>query len=210
MPGTRLTPDRILEEAEALADEVGLGQVRLAEVAQRLGVTVSVLYPYVGGITAVIRLMGIRAKNDLSDTLLRSVAGKSHAEAIIAISTAYRNWATRHPGQYTASLQIAAPDDPDDVAASIRAMHVVFDLLKDYGLSGDLAVDATRSLRAALHGFVSLEAAQGFGDAWDIDRTFDRMVAGLEFAIADWVVTSAAAAGAADPAVGPVPDGHTG
>jgi hypothetical protein len=55
-----------------------------------------------------------------------------------------------------------------------------------YGLDGDDAVDAIRAYRAALHGFVSLEANYGFAFPSDVDRSFDRLVRALVRALASW------------------------
>ena len=52
--------------------------------------------------------------------------------------------------------------------------------------NGDDAIDAIRALRAALHGFVTLETSGGFGLPADIDRSFDRLVQGLTTALASW------------------------
>jgi hypothetical protein len=62
---------------------------------------------------------------------------------------------------------------------------VVTSVLDGFGVTGDDAIDATRSLRAALHGFVSLEDAGGFGLPTDVDRSFDRLIHGLVRAITD-------------------------
>ncbi|MFM9878424.1 MAG: TetR-like C-terminal domain-containing protein [Rhodoglobus sp.] len=48
--------------------------------------------------------------------------------------------------------------------------------LSGYGLTGDDEIDAIRSLRSALHGFVALEAAGGFGLPLDVDRSYTRLV----------------------------------
>ena len=40
--------------------------------------------------------------------------------------------------------------------------------------------------RAAVHGFVALEAAGGFGLPRDTDRSFDQMIAGLDRAYLSW------------------------
>lgn len=58
--------------------------------------------------------------------------------------------------------------------------------MSSLGLNGDDAVDAIRALRAVLHGFVSLEAQGGFGLSADVDRSFDRLLAGLVVRLADW------------------------
>jgi hypothetical protein len=52
-------------------------------------------------------------------------------------------------------------------------------VLRAYELEGDDLVDATRALRATLHGFVAIELAGGFGLPTDVDRSFERAVDGL-------------------------------
>ena len=59
-------------------------------------------------------------------------------------------------------------------------------MLRGYGLTDDDAVDATRALRSALHGFVALEAAGGFGLPREVDRSYHQLVAGLDVAFRSW------------------------
>jgi catechol 2,3-dioxygenase-like lactoylglutathione lyase family enzyme len=66
------------------------------------------------------------------------------------------------------------------VAASEAVLGTVLAVLAERGLTGEDAIDATRALRAALHGFVALEAAGGFGMPQDVGRSFARLVAGLD------------------------------
>jgi Tetracyclin repressor-like, C-terminal domain len=47
-------------------------------------------------------------------------------------------------------------------------------------------VDATRALRSALHGFVMLENAGGFGLPRDVDRSFGQLVAAFDLAFRSW------------------------
>ena len=47
------------------------------------------------------------------------------------------------------------------------------------GLRGTAAVDATRALRAAVHGFAVLEQARGFGRPVDVAASFDAMLDAL-------------------------------
>jgi hypothetical protein len=62
----------------------------------------------------------------------------------------------------------------------------VLAVLAGYRLAGDDAVDAARALRAALHGFVVLEAGGGFGLPVDVDRSYARMVDGLDATLGRW------------------------
>ena len=67
---------------------------------------------------------------------------------------------------------------------------IATDVLAGYQLRDDDAIDATRALRSTLHGFVTLEAAGGFGLPVDVDRSFDRLVRGLITALSSWTNTS--------------------
>jgi hypothetical protein len=48
--------------------------------------------------------------------------------------------------------------------------------LRGYGLRGSAAVHATRCLRAIVHGFVSIEAAGGFGLPANLDETYEQLI----------------------------------
>ncbi|MEE3918687.1 TetR-like C-terminal domain-containing protein [Micromonospora sp. BRA006-A] len=72
------------------------------------------------------------------------------------------------------------------MVAGQRAVGAVRAILLGYGLDGDAATDAIRMFRAAVHGFVALEAAGGFGLPRDTDRSFGEMIAGLDRAYLSW------------------------
>ena len=67
-----------------------------------------------------------------------------------------------------------------------RLDSVLMAVMDGYGLDGDDAVDAIRAYRAALHGFVSLEASGGFGFPASVDRSFGRLVHALVVALSSW------------------------
>lgn len=175
-----------MDEAVQMADEVGLSRLTLAALAERLGVRQPSLYKHVAGMEGLQRSIAIRAKNELADTLARAAVGKSRGGAITAMSHAYRTWALKHPGRYAAAHQASTPGDTESEAADRAVVEIAIDVLAGYGLDGDDGIDATRALRSALHGFVSLETSGGFKLPTDIDRSFDRLVQGLETALARW------------------------
>ncbi|MGO9584195.1 MAG: TetR/AcrR family transcriptional regulator [Acidimicrobiales bacterium] len=186
MPRAGLNEALVVEEAGRIADELGLSRLTMAAVAERLGVRQPSLYKHVENMEDLQRSIALRAKRDLADVLGRAAIGRSRGDAIVALSQAYRAWAHEHPGRYAATQRAPAPGDADDEAASREATQVVFDVLAGYGLRDDDAVDAARALRSALHGFVTLEAAGGFGLPVDIDRSFERLVSGLATALSNW------------------------
>jgi AcrR family transcriptional regulator len=178
-----LNQARVVLEAEQLADDVGLSQLTLAAVAERLGVRQPSLYKHIDGMAGLQRSIAVRAKRELAEVGGRAAIGRSRGDAVRALCHAYRSWALAHPGRYATTVRAPAPDDVEDVAASAAAVDVVFGVLSGYGLAGEAAVDATRAIRASLHGFLALETGGGFGLPQDVSSSFDRLVDGLVAAL---------------------------
>jgi AcrR family transcriptional regulator len=186
MPRVGLGTIRVIEEAETLADTVGIAQLTLSAIAAKVGVRVPSLYKHVASLDELQHQISLRARSDLTEELSRSAVGRSGEDAVRAISAAYRRWARLHPGLYPSTLRAPTPGDAADIETSERAVQVIYSALSGFGLTGDDAIDATRALRATLHGFVTLEAAGGFGLPRDVDRTFDRTVAALASTLSNW------------------------
>ena len=186
MPRAGLTQDRVVAAAEALVDagQGRDGDLSLAALAAGLDVRVPSLYKHVDGLEALRRLVAIRAKAELGTVMATAAVGVARDDAVIALARAYRGWAVEHPGRYALTQRPPLAGDAEDEAVSARTVAVVVDVLAGYGLTGDAAIDATRSLRSAIHGFVTLEAAGGFGLPRDVDRSFDWFIEALTRALA--------------------------
>ncbi len=173
-----------MEQAGRLADEVGADRLTLAALAARLGVALPSLYKHVGGLEDLRRRIAVAATDELARVLGEAVAGRSGAEAVAALADAYRRYAREHPGGY--ALTQVAPADEAHRAAAERAAQTVFAALRGYGLEGEDAIDATRALRAALHGWVLLEQGGGFALSRDPESSFRRMVQALDGVLTSW------------------------
>jgi len=183
----------VVTEAARVADEHGLDQLTLAAIAKHFGVAVPSLYKHVAGLGDVRRELSVLAVRELGQAL-RSAIENSHGNGFHAMASAHRTYAKSHPGRYAASLRAPTPGDGEHHAASDAVLATVFDVLKIYGLEGDELVDATRTLRAALHGFVSLEGTGAFDLPQGIDQSFERMVDALDAALQHWHTPEASAA----------------
>jgi AcrR family transcriptional regulator len=181
-------------EAMRVADDVGLDRLTLAEVAARLGVRLPSLYKHVAGLDALRRHVAAAAGRELGATLAEASVGRARVDALLSMADAYREFARRHPGAYAATLRAPDRDDAEHVAAATSVLEVVLAVLAGFGLSGDDAIDATRGLRALLHGFVAIEAAGGFQLPQDIERSYHRLVETFGDALLAW--SAAAAVGA--------------
>lgn len=184
MPRQGLDTRRVVEQAAAIADADGLGEVTLARLAADLGVRAPSLYNHVDGRAGLLRLLALQSINELADALRDAAVGRSGAEALTAIAHAYRHYAHEHPGRYTATLSAPGPDDAELAAAGRRAIDVILTILAGWGLDGEAALHRVRVVRAALHGFVAIEAEGGFGLPLDLDTSFNLLlatvIAGLE------------------------------
>jgi AcrR family transcriptional regulator len=176
----------VVERAGELLDQRPGDSLSLAVVADSLGVRAPSLYKHVDGLPGLHRGLVLLAKGALADTLRDAVVGRSGDDAVTALADAYRRWALAHPGQYPLTVRAPLEGDADDLAVSERATSVVYTALGGYGLDGDDAVDATRFLRAALHGFVSLETSGAFALPVDLERSWQRAVQHVVAALAAW------------------------
>jgi AcrR family transcriptional regulator len=186
MPRAALTPAAVIEEAGRMADSVGFDNLTISALAQRLGVKQPSLYKHIDGASGLHRAMSVKAKLELADVMRRSAVGKSGDSALAAIAMAYRTWASAHPGRYAATVRAATPGDAADEEAGLEAVTVVTSVLAGFGITGDDAIDVTRAFRSAIHGFVSLEAAGGFGLSVGVERSFQGLVRGLLRMVSDW------------------------
>lgn len=189
MPRAGLTKDRVVTEAAKLADEVGVHQLTLATLATRLGVRQPSLYKHIESLDALRQGIAVQAKAELAGVMGQAAIGRARDDALFAVARAYRGWALHHPGRYQAAQRPPAPGDVDDEAVSAGAVRVLAAVMNGYDLDGDDAIDAIRAFRAALHGFVALEASGAFALPASVDRSFDRLVEALQVALSSRVVT---------------------
>src|SRR2546421_3665867 len=163
MPRAGLDREAVVSAAARLADREGLRTLTLSRLAADLGVRAPSLYAHVHGLEDVRRRLAARGARDLAVALQAAVAGRAGRDALLAVADAYRAYALEHPGTYEALQQLTDPGDPESVAAATQLVNVVLAVLRGYGLERDDAIHGARIIRSALHGFVTLEAADGFG-----------------------------------------------
>jgi AcrR family transcriptional regulator len=183
VPRAGLAPAAVVAAGAELADEVGLAGLTMGLLAERVGVRTPSLYKHVDSLDALRRGISLQAKRELGEALARATVGRAGPDAVHAFADAYRRWVLDHPGRYAATLRAPAADDEEDNRTTDEALHVLFDVLAGFGLSGPRVIDAARALRSALHGFASLESVGGFGMPREISRSYrflvDTLITGL-------------------------------
>lgn len=186
MPRAGLDQAAVVKRAAQILDDTSSDGLNLAVLAESLGVRPPSLYKHIDGMPGLQRGIMLRAKSNLSHHLGHAAIGRSRDDAIRAMSIAYRRWALEHPGQYPLTMHAPIRDDEEDQEVSSPIADVVFNVLAGYDLHGADAVDATRFLRSALHGFVSLETTGAFELPIDLERSFARLVDSVVTALSTW------------------------
>lgn len=177
MPRAGLDPGIVVAGAAALADEIGLANVTMTLVAERLGVRSPSLYKHIDGQADLSRRIAALALTELGDALQEALQGLAGRDALAAAARTIRGFVVAHPGRYAATIRITA-DGPDDpvVVAGARAIGSLAAVLAGYSIDPADTVHALRMLRSLIHGFAVLEAAGGFQMDTDVDDSFEWLV----------------------------------
>lgn len=179
---TTIEADQAIDAAVRIADAEGLDAVTVARVAAALGVRPH----HLASLEALRRAVTLRGLRELGDVLRRAASGRVRAGALVAVADAYRVYAHAHPGCFAAAIVRPATGDVEVEQAGGEIVGVIVAVVGGWGIEDDDARHAARAIRGALHGFVTLEAAGGFGAPADCDESFVRLVrtlaSGLEAA----------------------------
>lgn len=183
-----LTAQRVTIAGAELADEVGLDQVSMSQVARRLGVRDASLYTHVRGLEDLRGRIALLAADEKTIRIAEATSGRAGKDALVAFANAWREYAHTHPGRYTAT-QTPIQIDPDLAAEAPgprRAVELTYGMLRGYGLTEPDLTDAVRLLRSTFHGFVALEAAGGFAHERSPQQSWVRALDALHTLLEHW------------------------
>lgn len=168
-PKEALDLETIIEAAADIADQFGVQEVTLANLAKKLAIRPPSLYNHLEGLAGLKKELAIHGLNKLYSEFAASAGVLSGEQAIIETSKAYVDFARKHPGLYEATLLAPDMNDPDIRLSGGKIVDLIIHLLQDYHLDGDSALHAVRGLRSILHGFAALEQKGGFQLSLDLD-----------------------------------------
>jgi AcrR family transcriptional regulator len=167
----------VIVAAVDMVDQQGVGALTMTRLADELGIRLPSLYAHVRGQDDLRRELWLWAVADLGEHLGASVMGRSGEDALAAFATTLRDYARRYPGRYQLTLDPPVPFDETAALVRHRANAPFKAVIRSFGLDDDTAVHAGRALRAAIHGFVALEAQDAIGKDGGTDESFRHLVA---------------------------------
>lgn len=178
-----LSEQIVIQAAIDLVNEQGLENLSIAEIAKRLNVRPPSLYNHVEGLDGLKHAMRLHWLRELANTLQQAAMGRSGTEALRAVAIAYRDFAKLNPGMYPLTARSTQNTDDATQAVEQAVLAVILAVLRGYDLTDDSALHATRCLRSALHGFVSLETSGGFGMVLNVDESFEQLITLLDYGL---------------------------
>lgn len=173
----RLNRELVIKKAAEMADEGGSPTaVSLTALAQALEIRPPSLYNHVASLEDLHYGIAMFTLRQLTTDLQQASLGLVGREAILAMADAYRNFVRSHPGIYPLTIRAPEPEKTGLVALSQELVQMLLLVMASLGLQGNDAIHAIRGLRAILHGFTSLEAADGYKMPLDQEESFHRLV----------------------------------
>ena len=167
----------IIAAATELAEEKGLENVSLLQVAEKLGVKSPSLYNHLSGWKELSQGIARLAITKLEAAIRDAAVGRSKDDALFAIARAYRIFAKENPELYKAILRF--PDYRDDgiQEAGHAVVRILYQVMEPYCLAQPETIHFVRGFRSVLHGFVSLEEAGFFQSSEaEVEQSFEQLI----------------------------------
>jgi len=171
-----LTTKIVVDTATDIANAEGLDAITLTRVAKQLSASQPALYRHVDSYDDLIRLLGLRGREELFARLSDAAVGLSGDDAVRAMGREWRQTVKDVPGLYAATDRYPCAGDAELEAAVNRIVNLLGQALVSFDLSDDDRVHAARTLRSAFHGFAHLEAGDGHPLEQDLDDSFEQLL----------------------------------
>jgi AcrR family transcriptional regulator len=171
----RLDRDQILAAAAEIGDTAGLGALTTTRLAERLRIKAPSLYQHFANVEVIKDALAMRALGEIIDLHKDATSGRAGREALNALAHAQRTYAQARPGRYLAAMQAG----PTKVAvATLRQTYVrlVAGTLETYHMDPKVSIEVSRSVIAALQGFVIVELNGLVGTPFETDQGYQRLL----------------------------------
>ncbi len=169
-----LDKTKIIEAAATMADERGIANVTLKVLAAELGIKSPSLYKHFsGGLDELNKELMLYGWHSLENIITKAAIGKAKDDAIMAICSAYRNFAAEHKGLFEAMQWYNMYRSEEHLQATRGMISVFYQVLDAYDLNEEQKVHIVRMFRGFLQGFSSIESHGGYGNPLSINDSFD-------------------------------------
>ena len=175
MSSPRLDREQILAAAADLSDADGLGALTPTRLAERLRIKPPSLYQHFANAEMIKDALATRALGEMIDLHKDVASHRSGREALNALAHAQRTYAQARPGRFLAAMQ-ARPANSGIATLRQTYVRLVAATLETYHLEADAAIEVSRSVVAALQGFLMTELNGLVGTPFETDLSYQKLL----------------------------------
>jgi AcrR family transcriptional regulator len=172
--GASFDRGHVVAAAIACLEADGPDALSLSAVARRMGIKPPSLYNHVRNADDLAWALTIEGNRQLTDALEAAINDIfAPHDVLFALALATRTWAQQNPALYTVMTRTKPQNDhPEYRPVLVRALRLFQRPLGLLGVRGDEAIHTIRGLRAAMHGFVTLENVGQFQMGQDTEASY--------------------------------------
>lgn len=168
-----LDKNAVIERAAALANEKGLENVTIKELADSLEIRSPSLYNHISGLEELRKEIMLYGWKQAEKRILQAATGTEGYDAIRAMCREFYVYASENKGIFSAMLWYNKYADEASSEATSGLFSRLYGIMEDMGISRERTEHLIRTLRGFLEGFALLVNNGAFGHPADIDESFE-------------------------------------
>lgn len=153
----RISKPLVIQTASAIADDSGLNQVTLKNVAEKLGIRTPSLYNHIESLEELLREVAHNGMESMNQSMMQAAIGKSGIDAIHAVSWEYFSYVLQHPGVYETIQWATWHGNEKTSQIWNQYISLLKTLILSCGFNESDVKEITDLLTGILHGYTSLQ-----------------------------------------------------
>lgn len=192
MARSRISADDVVDRAEGIIDDEGVGALSVRRLASELGVSRQIVYTHFAGMHDLLEQLHLRSGRYLTESVLGLEAPVGSDDRLVSAAHAYLSYSRRRPAMFELAFGQPVPGFTPS-AETTAALRKVFRVrivgmiegwcdVNGIEIAPRAMLDRARAYWSAIHGLVTLERA-GHATPSETDHLVEELVSNL---VAGW------------------------
>ena len=173
MSKNSISDELIIETSANIANEIGLDNLSLKIIAEKLNIKSPSLYNHISSLDEVKQRLMIYGWKQMEEKILESAVGVTGYNALKNMCKAFYDYTTNNKGVFTAMLWYNKYASDRLETATNRLFKVIFKVMQPLNITDENINHIIRTLRSFLEGFSLLVNNNAFGNPVSIEESFD-------------------------------------
>lgn len=171
-----LNKEKIIEFAAKEVNQVGISNITVRSLADKLGIKAASLYSHIESFDELKTDIMNYGWKMLEQQMLQSAAGVSGYDVIRAMCNAFYSFAVENPGIFEVMLWYNKYASEDNNQTTNKMFDVIYRIFKSVNISKENTEHIIRTLRSFLQGFSMLVNNNSFGNPVSIEKSFEMSI----------------------------------